>query len=150
VKYAVIICPKCGKAKGVETRRKTTTCPCGREIRLKRGMFKFMTDSPSELADTVGRVNAALHGAEPMPKEKKRKRKDSYTAMVEGTDSVKDPLKRLHAITIELTKSKSFFEFEDLRRVLSIMGREDPERMLGVLLENGIIFEVSPGRYRSV
>jgi len=149
LKYGVIICPKCGKAKGIETRRKTTTCPCGRQIRLKRGMFKFMTDSPSELADTVGRVNAALHGAEPMPKEKKRKRKDSYAVLVESTENVKDPLERLQVIAAELTKSKSQFELEDLERVLSFMGRDDADRMLARLLENGIIFESAPGKYKA-
>jgi hypothetical protein len=149
LKYGVIICSKCGKAKGVETRRKTTSCQCGREIRLKHGMFKFMTDSPSELADTVASVNAALHGAEPMPKEKKRRRKDSYAAMVEGTAVVKDPLERLHAIAAELTKSKSQFELDDLKRVLNLLGRGDPERILAGLLENGIIYESSPGKYKA-
>lgn len=149
MKYGVIICPKCGKAKGVETRRKTTTCHCGREIRLKRGMFKFMTDSPIELADTVGRVNAALHGAEPMPKEKKRKKKDPYAAMVESTSVVKDPLERLHVIAVELTKSKTEFELDDLKRVLSLLGRDDPERILARLLENGLVYESSPGKYKA-
>lgn len=149
MKYGVIICPKCGRARGIETRKKTTTCQCGREIRLKRGMFRFMTDSPSELADTVARVNAALHGVETMPKEKRRKRKDSYAAMVEGTAAIKDPLERLHVIASELTKSKSQFELDDLKRVLSLMGRDDPERMLARLLENGIIFEAAPGRYKA-
>lgn len=148
MKYGVIICPKCGKAKGVETRKKTTTCHCGREIRLKRGMFKFMTESPIELADTVARVNAAIHGAEPMPKEKKRKRKDPYSDMVERSASVKNPLERLRVIAIELTRSKSEFELDDLKRVLSIMGRDDPERMLSRLLEDGIVFESSPGKYK--
>jgi len=149
LKYAVIICPKCGKAKGIETRKKTTTCPCGREIRLKRGIFKFMTDSPSELADLVARVNAALHGIEPMPKEKKRKRRDSYAAMVEGTAAIKDPLERLHVIAAELTKSKSEFDLDDLRRVLSIIGQDDPERMLARLLEGGVVFESSPGKFKA-
>lgn len=149
MKYAVIICPKCGKAKGIETRKKTTTCPCGREIRLKRGIFKFMTDSPSELADLVARVNAALHGIEPMPKEKKRKRRDSYAAMVEGTAAIKDPLERLHVIAAELTKSKSEFDLDDLRRVLSIIGQDDPERMLARLLEGGVVFESSPGKFKA-
>jgi len=149
LKYGVIICPKCGKAKGIETRKKTTTCPCGREIRLKRGMFKFMTNSPSELAETVARVNAALHGAEPMPKEKKRKRKDSYAAMVEGTAAIKDPLERLHVIAVELTRLKGQFDLDDLRRVLNIVGRDDPERILARLLESGIVFESSPGKYKA-
>ena len=149
MKYGVIICPKCGKAKGIETRKKTTTCPCGRELRLKRGMFKFMTDSPIELADLVARVNAALHGIEPMPKEKKRRRPDSYSKMVEGTAKIKDPLERLHAIAAELTRSKSEFDLDDLRRVLTIMGRDDPEQMLSKLLERGVVFESSPGKFRA-
>ena len=149
MKYGVIICPKCGKAKGIETRKKTTTCPCGREIRLKRGMLKFMTDSPSELADLVARVNAALYGAEPMPKEKKRKRRDSYAAMVEGTAAIKDPLERFHVIATELTKSKSEFDLNDLRRVLNIIGKDDPERVLARLLERGVVFESSPGKFKA-
>jgi hypothetical protein len=69
--------------------------------------------------------------------------------MVEGTAAIKDPLERLHAIVSELTKSKSQFELDDLKRVLSLMGRDDPERMLARLLENGIIFEAAPGRYKA-
>lgn len=149
MKYGVLVCPKCGKAKGIETRKKTTTCPCGREIRLRRGMLKFMTDSPSELADLVAHVNAALHGVEPMPKEKKRKRRDSYTKMVEGTAAIKDPLERLHAIAAELTKTKSEFDFEDLKRVLMIIGRDNPDRVLTSLLESGMIFESSPGKFKA-
>jgi hypothetical protein len=69
--------------------------------------------------------------------------------MVEGTAAIKDPLERLHVIAAELTKSKSEFELDDLRRVMSIIGREDPERVLARLLENGVVFESSPGKYRA-
>jgi hypothetical protein len=62
---------------------------------------------------------------------------------------VKDPLERLHAIAAELTRSKSQFELDDLKRVLNLLGRGDPERILAGLLENGIIYESSPGKYKA-
>ena len=65
MKYGVIVCPSCGKAKGVEAEKKTTTCQCGREIELSRVKLHYSTDSPMELADAVAQANALIAGPAP-------------------------------------------------------------------------------------
>lgn len=150
MKYGVIVCPKCGMAKGVEAARKTTTCPCGRQIRVHRARLKYPTDSPKTLADTVGKVNAALRGAGKMPTQRRRGKGGTYRSISEKAMAAKGTLERLKTIAVELTNSRGEFTLDDFRKVAPKVGRDTPERTLARLQEQGVIYEVSDGRYRAV
>ncbi len=149
MKYGVIVCPKCGMAKGVESARKTTTCNCGREIDLAKMKLMFQTDSPKELAESVGKANAALRGGGQMPTERKR-RKDPYYVIAEAAKPVKDPLERMRLVAKGLSELGPDFGLEELRKVAAILGRDSPEDMLARLKEHNLVYESEPGRYRSV
>jgi hypothetical protein len=150
MKYAVIICPKCGKAKGVEASRKTTTCPCGREMKVAGLRFYFETDSPSELAKAVAEANEQLgEGIRPKAR-RKPKHKDPYARISERARAIKDPLERMRMIAEELTSLHGGFGLEDLRRVASLTGTMSPEDMVARLQEHNMIYETSEGTYRSV
>jgi hypothetical protein len=148
-KYGVIVCPKCGMARGVETAKKTTTCQCGKEIHLDRVKTMFLTDSPIELADSVAAANASLRGGERMPREKSRRR-DPLSTIAERAKSVKDPVERLQIIARGLTDEESEFGLEDLRKIVSRIGKGSPEDMLAALKEHNLVYETSDGKYRAV
>lgn len=150
MKYGVIVCPKCGMARGVETSRKTTSCQCGREIKLARTRFHFQTDSPSELAEAVGKANAALRGGGQMPSLRKRARKDPCSQAAERAKRAKDPLGRLRTIAVTLTELKSELDLDDLRRVAALVSKESAEEMLARMIEHGIVYEHGDGKYRAV
>ncbi|HJX04248.1 MAG TPA: hypothetical protein VJ489_00350 [Thermoplasmata archaeon] len=151
MKYGVVICPKCGMAKGVETRKKTTTCQCGREMVLSRMKIRFLTDSPSELAARVADTNAALRGGGKMPPEKRRpKKRAAHIELVESSKSVKDPLERLHLVAEGLTKAKGTFDVRDLAKVADALGKGSADEVLRRLLEHNLIYEVEDGRYKAV
>jgi hypothetical protein len=151
VKYGVIVCPKCGMAKGVEAYRKTATCQCGRKIKMSAMKLMFLTDSPMELADSVAMANASLHGDEHFVVGKKgRKKKDPFFALSERAKLIKDPLERMRVIARELTTLKVEFTFEDMRKVAGIVGKDSPEDMIARLKEHNLIYESGDGRYRSV
>jgi hypothetical protein len=150
VKYGVIVCPKCGMAKGVEADRKTTTCQCGREIKMHSVKLMFQTDSPMELADSVAMVNASLRGGEHIVVEKKGKKKDSYFVISERAKTIKDPLERMRVVARELTALKVEFTFEDMKKVAAIVGKNSPEDMIARLKEHNLIYETGEGKYRSV
>ncbi len=150
MKYGVIVCPKCGMAKGVEARRKTTTCQCGREIKMSSVKLMFQTDSPMELADSVAAANASLRGDEHIVVEKKRKSKDPYFVISERAKPIKDSLERMRVIARELTTLKAEFTFDDMRKVAAILGKDSPEDMIARLKEHNLIYETGDGRYRSV
>lgn len=150
MKYGVIVCPKCGMAKGVEASKKTTTCQCGREIGMSRVKLKFPTDSPMELADLVAKANAALRGGGPLPSEKKQRSRGAHAVAAERAKPIKDPLERMKVIAQELTRLKSEFTLEDLRKVSSILGKDSAEDLLARLLEHNMVYEAGEGVYRSV
>lgn len=149
-RYGVIVCPKCGMAKGVEADKKTTTCQCGRDIDMKRVKIMLLTDSPLELADLVAKANASLRGGGPMPSEKKSRKKDQYAAIANKAKSIKDPLERMKVVSSELSRLKQDFTIDDLRKVAAILGKDSPEDMLARLLEHNLVYEVLEGTYRAV
>jgi uncharacterized Zn finger protein (UPF0148 family) len=147
MKYGVIICPKCGKARGVETARKTVTCQCGRQIKLQRLKPRFLTDSPLELAETVQKVNASLKGAGPMPKERRKARSSAVVVDKEKLKNAKDPLEKARVVLEGLSKKKPEFGADDLTKMSAQIGGK-PEDIVERLLEGGVIYEVAPGRFR--
>ena len=150
MKYGVIVCPKCGMARGVETRKKTTSCQCGREIVLSRVKVHFMTDSPLELADAVAEANASIRGGKPLPAEKKPRKKGAYAAAAERAKPIKDPVERMRAVAEALTEAKGQFTLDDLRKAASVLGKDSAEDMLARLLEHNLVYESGEGIYRSV
>jgi hypothetical protein len=149
-RYGVIVCPKCGMAKGVETDKKTTTCQCGRDIDMKRVKLMFLTDSPLELADSVANANASLRGGGQLPSDKKAKKRDPYAGIAERAKPIKDPLERMKVVSAELSRLKREFTIEDLRKVAAVLGKDSPEDMLARLLEHNLVYEASEGTYRAV
>jgi hypothetical protein len=150
MKYAVIICPKCGKAKGVEAERKTTTCPCSREIVLARTKFMFETTSPSELARAVAEANEQLAGGSKVKGRRRASPKDPYAGVAERARAIKDPLERMRVIAQELTAMHGAFGYDDVKRVAALVARESPEDMIARLQEHSLIYETSEGTYKSV
>jgi secreted Zn-dependent insulinase-like peptidase len=150
MKYAVIICPKCGKARGVETARKTTTCQCSRVIKVPHTKSIFETDSPSELARAVAEANEQLaEGSRPRAR-RKRSPKDPYAGVAERARAIRDPLERMRVVAQELTVMNGEFGYDDVRRVASMVGKESPEDIIARLQEHGLIYETSEGTYRAV
>jgi len=149
-KYGVIVCPKCGLAKGVEAKKKTTSCQCGKEIVLARTKLMFQTDSPLELADSVAKANAALRGGKELPKERKSRSKDPYSSIAERARAIKDPIERMRVIAIGLSELKEEFTIEDVRRVTHVLGKDAPEDVIARLQEHNLIYESGEGTYCSV
>jgi hypothetical protein len=63
MRYGVIVCPKCKRAKGVDLSNKTTRClACGKVLTLKNLNIKYKTNSEEELRRAIGLVNAEIDG----------------------------------------------------------------------------------------
>jgi len=149
-KYGVIVCPKCGLAKGVEASKKTTSCQCGREVVLARTKLMFLTDSPLELAESVAKANAALRGGKDLPKERRSRSKDPYVAIAERAKVVKDSIERMRIIARGLSDLKTEFTIDDVRKVASVVGKDSPEDIVARLQEHNLIYETGQGSYRSI
>ena len=150
MKYGLVICPSCGKARGVETAKKTTTCPCGRQGRLFKTHIKFETDSPIELADMVAQANSQLASGKKYRRPRVRKATDVYSRVAERAKGLRDQTEFAEAVARGLTDELGEFSMVDLARVLSLLGKGPPDAMLVRLVDANVVFEVDEGRYRSV
>jgi len=135
-------------AKGVETRRKTTTCQCGREIKVHKRNVKYQTESPIELAQTVAEVNAALKGGGTRPPVRRTKQ-PARSPILDKAMSAKTPFDRLRIMAEELSRKYEDFGVDDLKPLAASMGKS-PEAILKMMLDAGMIYESSPSRYKPV
>jgi hypothetical protein len=63
MRYAVIVCPRCQKAKGADLSFKTTKCPgCGKILTITKLKIFFETDSQEKLRQAIGLINAEVEG----------------------------------------------------------------------------------------
>lgn len=150
MKYGLVICPSCGKARGVETSRKTTSCPCGRTVKLRRSAIKFETDSPRELADMVGQANEQLLAGKKFRRRRAKKSDDPCVRVAQACMILKNPVQRGEAIARGLTDEFGAFGLEELGRVLAVLGSDDPESLIKRLLDANLVYETSEGRYKAV
>jgi hypothetical protein len=150
MKYGLVICPSCGKARGVETAKKTSTCPCGRQGRLYKSHIRFETDSPLELAEAVAQANTQLASGKKYRRPRSKKAKDVYARTAERAKGLRDVTESAEAVVRSLTEEIGDFSVEDLERVLTLLGKGSPDEMLSRLIDANIVFEVGEGRYRSV
>ncbi len=148
MKYGLIICPSCGKARGVEASKKTSSCPCGRKVKLRRSMFKFECDSPLELAEMVAQANEKLANGKKFRRSRAKSPESPYVRTARKASAFKDPADRAEAIARELTHELEDFSVGDVKRVLSILGRNDAESVIRKLRESSIVYEVGDGRYK--
>ena len=147
MRYAVIVCPKCGKARGVESVRKTTTCPCGRRINVSRVKFQFEPTRPRTRERSRRGERAASEGRSSRPEGDLQ---GPLSDVAERARAVKDPLERHGGDAVELTACGGEFGDEDMKRVAALVGRESAEDMIARLQEHGLVYETADGRFRSV
>jgi len=61
MKFGLIVCPACRRAKGVILSCKTTKCHmCGKVIKLEKIKILYKTDSEKKLIEAIGLANAEL------------------------------------------------------------------------------------------
>ena len=161
-KFGVVICPKCHRPRGVRLKDKKSKCyHCGYTFTVKDLKLYHETDSESNLAEAVGRLNARLQGG-----------LDEYLGFLEEYENVTvsyeglEPHKRIAAklgqingqeerlekLAVELSNELYEFEESDIIKVLNELGMDDVQstRSLSALIENNIIYEPQPGKYRLV
>lgn len=144
--YGVVRCTACGRAQGVDLRTKSHRCTCGTRLLLEEMKPLFTTAEPRDLPAAVGRVRAALEGAEAPTSEEE-------TAAGATGPRPRPPARERRRRTLDvlrrLSEDPEGFTPEDARAALE---REDLEGQ-GVIerfRRENLLYEVKPGRYRLV
>jgi len=147
--FGVIICPRCNRARGVDLSVKTSKCPgCGLHSEVDRMRTYFQTDNEQELAELVRRTNSRMqHSIEDygddvvlarQATEEQRKRTKNQSLDFDGMVMIARSL-----------SSEQGFGLDDLKGVLIKEGYDlDPAKIASVMLNEGIVYEPKPGRFR--
>jgi hypothetical protein len=152
--FGVVVCPRCGRAKGVELPKRTTSCQCGFEMHVHPSGIRFETADARELVEAVGRINADFRGgtaevAALAAKPKKRSR-DAYLRVVATAAKAGDRRQRTRAAAEGLAREFVLFTADDWRRVAEALGIPNPDAGLHELVRGNVVYEPKPGYYRTV
>jgi len=153
--FGVVVCPRCGRAKGVELPKRTTTCPCGFEYRVVPSRVQSETSDARDLATAVGRINAERGGGTHEVEAARTARprhvsKDAYARVVAIAGRAGDRRLRVRAAAECLAREFLLFTREDWRRVLESLAIPQPEERLEELIRGNVVYEPKPGYFRTV
>ena len=63
MKFGIVVCPRCKKAKVVDLSCKTAKCHrCGKVLKLEKLRILYETDSEHKVRQALGLVNAEMDG----------------------------------------------------------------------------------------
>ncbi|HEY3419336.1 MAG TPA: hypothetical protein VGK23_02145 [Methanomassiliicoccales archaeon] len=147
--FGVIICPRCNRARGVDLSVKTSKCPgCGVHSEVDRLRVYFQTDNELELAEAVRRTSSRMQQSiedyddgvilARQATEEQRKKARNQSLDFDGM-----------VILANSLSSETGFSLDDLKDALVKEGYDlDPAKIASVMLNEGIIYEPRPGRFR--
>ncbi|UCE80512.1 MAG: hypothetical protein JSV94_04965 [Methanobacteriota archaeon] len=115
---------------------------------MRRSMIKFETDSPLELAEMVAQANLQLGDGKKFRRPRAKPSKDPCARVAQRVKVIGGSAEMMEAIARELTDELGDFGIEDVRRVLAVLGKGDPEEMMVKLRDSSLVYEVGEGRYR--
>lgn len=147
--FGVIICSKCNRARGVDLSVKTSKCPgCGLHSEVDRMHTYFQTDDQLELAEAVRRTSSRMqHSIEDYG--------DDVVLARQATEEQRKKAKNLSldfdgmVILARSLSSEAGFGLEELKDALAKEGYDlDPVKIASVMLNEGIVYEPKPGRFR--
>lgn len=148
-RYAVIVCPHCSIPIGADLQKQTMTCLCGQTIELLKIKPKYVSNSPSKVAEAVALAKSqAAEGKMDLPRPAPPRGKLGKIAV--KAREIKDTQERLAHIASELTKMKKEFSLEDLEKIHDLIGRESANDMLVAMRDGGLVYESGKGKYRAV
>jgi len=140
--FGVIVCPHCTLVLGADLDMARVTCPrCGGKVNVRKAKVYYRTDSSKELAEAVRQVGERLvYDIERL------------AVPVVPCSSVRHPSRgeepTLRMLAVKLTEKVKEFSRDDLRVALGDVDEEELDRVLTNLLEDGVIYEATAGRYR--
>jgi len=152
--FGVVVCPRCGRAKGVELTTKTTSCQCGFEIRVHPSRVRAQSATARELAGMVGRINAEIHGApddvQPIATKSRKRDRDAFARIVADANRAGDRRQKIREAAEGLAREFVLFSFDDWRRTLDALGVSNAQDRLEELVRGNVVYEPKPGYYRTV
>lgn len=153
--YGVVVCPRCKTAKGVDLAKKTTTCSCGFEIRVRSAKVHARAPTERELIEAVREVQARVHGGldtyrRAIAPPRTVRLSSVHARVAAAARRAGDRAEKVRASALGLTDEIELFTFDDLRRVLDALGIPGARARLQELLASNVVYEPREGYYRAL
>jgi RNA recognition motif-containing protein len=165
MKFKVVQCQRCKKARGVRLDAKTGSCPrCGVQINLTKAKILCEADSEKELARAVMKYNTEIEGGEKeytsdlnLAHQKENHNKveykssDIYDIVIKNLIDIRGKDKKIEVAAIILCRQLNEFTEDDLNEVLKRVGivkDEGCSQYIDRLMENNVIYQPKSGIYR--
>lgn len=157
--FQVVACPRCRRAKVVQSGRRTTSCgSCGRPLELAHLRAFHSGADLEEARHAAGILNARLAGREEeyaaalVPVAPRASRhEDAFDAAAASSRRASSEKDRADRVARALSQSLGEFEEPDLARALHLAGISGTRAGLHLkrMLETTVLYEPKPGRYRA-
>ena len=141
--YGIVICPKCGRKRIADIRCETSVCPYCSASSLISKMTVLFSDNSQAVVRSV--FESADSSKYPEPR-KKRDDPDPLSTLVYEYEHASGTLEKLMVLAGGLTKIKGSFTEDDIVELFPGKG----ERMIETMMSEGIIIELTHGRYAAV
>ncbi len=165
MKFKVVQCSRCKRARGVRLDSKTASCPrCGGQINLTKAKILCEVGSEQELAKAVMKYNTEIEGGEKeyardleLARQKENHHKmeykssDIYDRVIKNLIDIRGKDKKIEAAAINLCRQLKEFTEDDLNEVLKRIGivkDEGCNQYIRRLMENNVIYQPKSGIYR--
>ena len=157
--FQVVACPRCRRAKVVESGRKSTACGgCGRALELAHLRAFHSGADLEEARHAAGLLNARLAGREheyaaalvPVAPRLAR-HDDAFQAAAASSRRASSEKDRADRVARALSQSLGEFAESDLARALHLagIGGARAEAHLKRMLATTVLYEPRPGRFRA-
>ncbi len=152
--YGVVLCPNCKRPKGVNLEAKTTTCICGKRLRIPEMRVLYRTEDARNLPEAIGRITAKLEGREEEFEEMLWKKPttaeevDPYSEIASLAVQVTGEKERAMVVLQGLGERRGSFTVEEAREVFDRIGLGDPGPWIEQLLRESVLYEPKKGTFR--
>lgn len=157
--FQVVACPRCRRAKVVESGRKSSSCgSCGRPLELAHLRAFHSGEDLEEARHAAGILNARLAGREseyaaalvpPVPRAARHD--DAFQAAAASSRKAASEKDRADRVARALSQALGEFGEDDLSRALHLAGIASPRTAghLKRMLDTTVLYEPRPGRYKA-
>jgi hypothetical protein len=165
MRFKVVVCSRCGRARGVRSDSKRSSChKCGATIKVREARAYLTTDSEKELAQGVAEVNAQLQQSRRKRKKGRRRKGTKGTCRSKGKGGRRTKAKGrgkralYKEIILTLSTREGVFSFDEVLKAISkarlvpISKIDETEvaKILDELMDKGLIYEPRNGVYRRI
>ncbi|MGI5964362.1 MAG: hypothetical protein ACOX8L_00665 [Candidatus Methanomethylophilaceae archaeon] len=143
--YAITKC-SCGRLRIVDFSSETSACPyCGKNVTNANVSVFYRNSDQSTVRAVLSEMTGFTDPGEDPEARKRIENADPISTLEYKYEHCQDMETKMEILASGLTEIFGTFTLEDMKKI----ERKNPEKILGAMLEQCIVFETETGKYRA-